>query len=299
MLEDQLDSIAEQFTKKVVFRVSPEYEKKLPAAIDSNFEEVKRFIEDQTKKDKMTVVTPETMDAAKNRCALLNRQIKAIEDQRKEVKKNWNAPYAVFEEKCKELVKIITEAKDNLWTQVTEAEAKEKNEKEVQYKAQYEEQLAPELLQYFPYEKIAKSSWLNKSKSKKDVTEEIRTVAEGIQCDLKFLFESCNDEAEKLFVLKNYAVRKSISLTMEDLKSYRKEIQAMSKEKEKGGKEHTQKETAPESPKNEPQREEEREEDVRTIDFRIYATDSQLFKLKNFLVENKIKYGRVPNKTEE
>lgn len=299
MLEDQSDSIAEQFTKKVVFRVSPEYEKKLPAAIDSNFEEVKRFIEDQTKKDKMTVVTPETMDAAKNRCALLNRQIKAIEDQRKEVKKNWNAPYAVFEEKCKELVKIITEAKDNLWTQVTEAEAKEKNEKEVQYKAQYEEQLAPELLQYFPYEKIAKSSWLNKSKSKKDVTEEIRTVAEGIQCDLKFLFESCNDEAEKLFVLKNYAVRKSISLTMEDLKSYRKEIQAMSKEKEKGGKEHTQKETAPESPKNEPQREEEREEDVRTIDFRIYATDSQLFKLKNFLVENKIKYGRVPNKTEE
>lgn len=299
MLEDQLDSISEQFTKKVAFRVSPEYEKKLPAAIDSNFEEVKRFIEDQTKKDKMTVVTPETMDAAKNRCALLNRQIKAIEDQRKEVKKNWNAPYAVFEEKCKELVKIITEAKDNLWTQVTEAEAKEKNEKEVQYKAQYEEQLAPELLQYFPYEKIAKSSWLNKSKSKKDVTEEIRTVAEGIQCDLKFLFESCNDEAEKLFVLKNYAVRKSISLTMEDLKSYRKEIQAMSKEKEKGGKEHTQKETAPESPKNEPQREEEREEDVRTIDFRIYATDSQLFKLKNFLVENKIKYGRVPNKTEE
>lgn len=299
MLEDQSDSIAEQFTKKIAFRVSSEYEKKLPAAIDSNFEEVKHFIEDQTKKDKMTIVTPETMDAAKNRCALLNRQIKAIEDQRKEVKKNWNAPYAVFEEKCKELVKIITEAKDNLWTQVTEAEAKEKNEKEVQYKAQYEEKLAPELLQYFPYEKIAKSSWLNKSKSKKDVTEEIRTVAEGIQCDLKFLFESCNDEVEKLFVLKNYAVRKSISLTMEDLKSYRKEIQAMSKEKEKGGKEHTQKETVPESPKNEPQREEEREEDARTIDFRIYATDSQLFKLKNFLVENKIKYGRVPNKTEE
>lgn len=43
--------------------------------------------------------------------------------------KNWNAPYAVFEEKCKELVKIITEAKDNLWTQVTEAEAKEKMKK--------------------------------------------------------------------------------------------------------------------------------------------------------------------------
>lgn len=299
MLEDQSGSIAEQFTKKIAFRVSSEYEKKLPAAIDSNFEEVKHFIEDQTKKDKMTIVTPETMDAAKNRCALLNRQIKAIEDQRKEVKKNWNAPYAVFEEKCKELVKIITEAKDNLWAQVTEAEAKEKKEKEVQYKAQYEEQLAPELLQYFPYEKIAKSSWLNASKSKKAVTEEIRTVAEGIQSDLQFLFESCNDAVEKLFVLKNYAVRKSISLTMEDLKSYRKEIQAMSKEKEKGVKEQPPKETAPESPKNESQMEEEREEDVRTIDFRIYATDSQLFKLKNFLVENKIKYGRVPNKTEE
>lgn len=299
MLEDQSDSIAEQFTKKIAFRVSSEYEKKLPAAIDSNFEEVKRFIEDQTKKDKMTVVTPETMDAAKDRCALLNRQIKAIEDQRKEVKKNWNVPCAVFEEKCKELVKLITEAKDNLWAQVTEAEAKEKKEKEVQYKAQYEEQLAPELLQYFPYEKIAKSSWLNASKSKKAVTEEIRTVAEGIQSDLQFLFESCNDAVEKLFVLKNYAVRKSISLTMEDLKSYRKEIQAMSKEKEKGVKEQPPKETAPESPKNEYQREEEREEDVRTIDFRIYATDSQLFKLKNFLVENKIKYGRVPNKTEE
>ena len=73
----------------------------------------------------------------------------------------------------------------------------------------------------------------------------------------------------------------------------------MSKEKEKGVKEQPPKETAPESPKNESQMEEEREEDVRTIDFRIYATDSQLFKLKNFLVENKIKYGRVPNKTEE
>lgn len=46
----------------------------------------------------------------------------------KEVKKT-GMLLMLFRGKCKELVKIITEAKDNLWTQVTEAEAKEKMKK--------------------------------------------------------------------------------------------------------------------------------------------------------------------------
>ena len=97
------EDFSEHLNKKIAFMVEDEYSKSLPTTINSNYEEVKKFIISQTNKDRNTIVTEETIDIAKERCAILNKQIKAIEEQRKEVKKTWNEPYIAFENKCKEL----------------------------------------------------------------------------------------------------------------------------------------------------------------------------------------------------
>lgn len=269
------EDFSEHLNKKIAFMVEDEYSKSLPTTINSNYEEVKKFIISQTNKDRNTIVTEETIDIAKERCAILNKQIKAIEEQRKEVKKTWNEPYIAFENKCKELIKIITAAKDNLWIQVTEAENKEKNEKREKYKNLYNSVMREDILHYFPFEAIEDTSWLNKGKSYKVVSEEINSLCSRIMSEVVFLEENCKNPAEIVFCMNSYKKSRMVTATLSELKLYREEVSLKEKKKKE-------------------EIEQKSEQEEYTVDFRIIATSDQIQKLKEFLAQNHIKYGRVP-----
>ena len=79
----------------------------LPEIIENNGEEVKAWLTEKMEHYSGIVVTPDTIHAAKDDKASLNEFRTALETRRKEVKRDYLAPYQRFEEKYKEILALI------------------------------------------------------------------------------------------------------------------------------------------------------------------------------------------------
>ena len=168
---------AEQANEKqaLEFVVDESFIKRLPEII-SNLEAIKGAIIERTEADRnLVLVTDEDFDKARKRCAELNKIVSQIDEERKRVKREYVKPYEEFDKKIKETTAVITEAKDNLWGQITAAENAAKERKEEEYKAYYAEKGAF-AAEYRPWEQIFNKSWLNKGYTAEKVCKEIDDI---------------------------------------------------------------------------------------------------------------------------
>ena len=154
---------------------------KSPEVIDFNFEELKEEITNKSALYKNMVYTDETIKDAKSDRALLNKFKTALEDKRKEVKKQCLEPYNQFEKQIKELVAIIDEPVKLIGDQITEFEDREKAEKHEQIielfnKAGFQS--------FVTLEQIYDPKWLNKSVSLKSIEEELTNTVYRIGHDV-------------------------------------------------------------------------------------------------------------------
>ena len=100
-----------------------------PAVIEYNHEELKSELSEQLQKYKNIVVTEDSIKEFKADKANLNRLKTALEDKRKEVKKQCLQPYENFEKNIKELIALIEEPIKVIDSQLKEIESKKKEEK--------------------------------------------------------------------------------------------------------------------------------------------------------------------------
>ena len=154
---------------------------KSPEVIDFNFEELKEEITNKSALYKNMVYTDETIKDAKSDRTLLNKFKTALEDKRKEVKKQCLEPYNQFEKQIKELVAIIDEPVKLIGEQITEFEDREKAEKHEQIielfnKAGFQS--------FVTLEQIYDPKWLNKSVSLKSIEEELTNTVYRIGHDV-------------------------------------------------------------------------------------------------------------------
>ena len=154
---------------------------KSPEVIDFNFEELKEEITNKSALYKNMVYTDETIKDAKSDRALLNKFKTALEDKRKEVKKQCLEPYNQFEKQIKELVAIIDEPVKLIGEQIAEFEDREKAEKHEQIielfnKAGFQS--------FVTLEQIYDPKWLNKSVSLKSIEEELTNTVYRIGHDV-------------------------------------------------------------------------------------------------------------------
>lgn len=154
---------------------------KSPEVIDFNFEELKEEITNKSALYKNMVYTDETIKDAKSDRALLNKFKTALEDKRKEVKKQCLEPYNQFEKQIKELVAIIDEPVKLIGDQITEFEDREKAEKHEQIielfnKAGFQS--------FVTLEQIYDPKWLNKSVSLKSIEEELTNTVYRVGHDV-------------------------------------------------------------------------------------------------------------------
>lgn len=154
---------------------------KSPEVIDFNFKELKEEITNKSALYKNMVYTDETIKDAKSDRALLNKFKTALEDKRKEVKKQCLEPYNQFEKQIKELVAIIDEPVKLIGDQITEFEDREKAEKHEQIielfnKAGFQS--------FVTLEQIYDPKWLNKSVSLKSIEEELTNTVYRIGHDV-------------------------------------------------------------------------------------------------------------------
>lgn len=155
-----------------------------PKLIEFNFEELKAEITAKASLYKNMVYTDDSIKEAKEDRAKLNKFITALEDKRKEVKKQCLQPYEAFEAQMKELVAIVNEPVKLIDEQVKGYENKQKEEKLEQIKEYWEATEHPEWLQC---KQIFDPKWLNASFSIKKVQEAISERLAQIAADVKTL----------------------------------------------------------------------------------------------------------------
>ncbi|MBP0973179.1 MAG: DUF1351 domain-containing protein [Oscillospiraceae bacterium] len=147
----------------------------LPEIIENNGEEVKAWLAEVMQKYDGLVVTPESIRSAKDDKAKLNKLRTALEERRKEVKRDYLAPYMAFEEKYKELLALIDKPISSIDMQIKALDEQEQNEKYTRLKAYFDDCMASSL--NVPvnviFDRILNPKWKNKTMKEDALRQEI------------------------------------------------------------------------------------------------------------------------------
>lgn len=269
------------------FIVNGDFVKALPQIL-SNLEEVKTWAITATAQDRRTIVTEETIDTAKARCADINRVVKAIDEKRKSVKGEYIKPYELFDRACKEVISELNESKDALWSQVQSFEEQRKAEKEAKLKTYWEEQIG-EYGRYRTWEKICDSKWLAKTKKLDVCQKEIDAIVARIKTDVAAI-KALNSEFEvALLATYSWADIGQVLQYKADLEAEKAAQKAKTDEKQPLARENTENGT----PEQEPVQNDTTEQLI-DIEFRVVCTVTQLKALGEYMRNNGIKYGKIP-----
>lgn len=158
--------------------------------IESNLDAVKASIESYIKDYENYAVSEDTVKDSKQLVSDLRKQQKALDDERKQIKKDWNAPFTEWEKKAKDVIALYDKPILLINDQLLKFEEDRKSKKRADIRVAYVEVVAAidmnnELEDYCPIEKIYDSKWENASVSMKSIKEEIQQKLEavGMQID--------------------------------------------------------------------------------------------------------------------
>lgn len=264
-----------------------------PVPVDFNYQELKKEIAEKTLPYKGLIVTEDAIPVAKTDLANLRKLEKAIDDRRKAVKKEFNAPYMEFEAKIKDILSDIQEAEANIDSQVKAFEQKEQDAKFAKIK-QFFELTFHDFINDVRFETVYNPKWINKGCKMADIEEEIASSANRLYADIE--------------VVKGLKSSHEISLLNtlfhtldlgEALKQHN--ILVALEERQKAEEQTKQEQVVAQEDKTDPAPSQEPTEQfvvdtpkpLQVIDFRVWVNDEQKAALRNFLVSNGIKYGSV------
>jgi len=292
----------------------------VPQSVGFNFEQLKTELEQNLEKYQKLVVTEDSTKEAKADRAKLNALKTTIDDKRKEIKKEWNVPYIEFENKIKELTGMIDKPIGEIDKQLSVYEKKKKDEKQAEIKKIYDANIG-DLEALIDYDKIHVPKWLNASEKMTSVKKELLDKIETIRNDIKVI-QDLEMECEQQ-MLDKYLERFSLSDAMAEKTRWeehlvkvaeferQQKIKEQQRKSQKAAFERAQAsavdaetsdiipgqmniiDAAELSAEKETVIEAEYTQQLQQLDFRVFVTPEQKKLLKAFLVENKIKYGKV------
>lgn len=269
------------------FQITTDLSTALPRAIEFNFEEQKAWLEERLAHYNGLVVTEDTIKEGKDDRAKLNKLKTAIDTRRKEIKKEWNAPFVEFETKVKELISLIDQPINAIDAQLIEYETKRKNEKSEEIVKIYEKSVPEELRDIIPLGKIFSPQWLNSAVTIKKIEKELAVIFKRVNADMMVL-DTVEDEY-KAAVRETYIRTLDIEKAMNQRKSLQ-EAAAAFRQREQSAADITptpQPEIQPEA-KNEAYTDE-----IHLLRLEFQLTKDQAAKLKAFLVENDITHRKI------
>ena len=154
-----------------------------PVPVTFNYQELKKEIAERTLPYKGLIVTEDAIPTAKADLAKLRKLEKAIDDRRKDVKKEYNAPYMEFEANVKDILSDIQEAIGNIDSQVKGFEKQAEDEKLAQIKRFFGLAFG-ELAEEVRFETIYNPKWLNKGYKMPEIEDEIAAAANKLHADI-------------------------------------------------------------------------------------------------------------------
>lgn len=151
--------------------------------IEWNSEEIRKQVQMMMSAYTDVVYTEDTMKAAKDDRATLNKFKKVIEDRRKEVKKKCMEPYEQFEKEVKEITALIDKPIVMIDSQIKEYEEKQKAEKKAQIQAAYDESIG-DFGNDLPFERVFDTRYLNATFSLSKAMSEVIEKIEKFKTDI-------------------------------------------------------------------------------------------------------------------
>lgn len=202
-----------------------------------NHEEIKKEVAEKVQYYKNLVYTDDQIPDAKKERATLNKFVRALEDKRKEIKKQCLAPYEEFERQMKEIIEVVNEPIRMIDSQVKAYEQQKRDDKANKIKEIFAE------IGFQPFvklEAIFRNEWLNASVSLKKIREEMTSIMYQIGNDItainalpEFSFESMEVYRKTLDVSK--AIQEGQRLA--DIQKRKAEYEAKRKAEEEAKKE--------------------------------------------------------------
>lgn len=245
-----------------------------------NNEELKAEIAEKMQEYKTLAFTEETIKEAKADRAKLNKLRTGFEEERKRIKKLCVAPYEKFEQQVKEVVALIDEPIKLIDRQIKEVE----EQKKIRKRKEIEELFAGIGFQQFvSLDDIFDEKWLNASvpmsrieEQMKDRMYQIGEAVATIHNLPEFSFEAMETYKKTLDLTKAIQEGKRLS----DMQK-RKAAAAQREERK------------PDPAAAPGQQEEKKDPELFQMDFRVWGTREQIMGLRQYLIDNKIKFGKV------
>lgn len=133
-------------------------------------------------------VTEDNIKESKKILATVNKSVKALEDKRKEIKKEILKPYAEFEQQVKEIVNIVKQADEVARNQVRDLEEQQREIKREEIKELWNKRLLQyDLAKIMTFEDFITNKHLNKTTTMKSIEEEMVEFLEKIERDIETL----------------------------------------------------------------------------------------------------------------
>ena len=150
--------------------------------INANFDEMKEALTEFVEPYTSLIVSEDGIKEAKADRARLRKIETSIDEYRKMVKRTYNEPMKVFEDKCKELTKILSDASTKIDLQVKAYEDRYRDEKLMELRLYFNEvNTNPE---YCSWEQIENPKWGNATYdfdlAKNDILSAVKETSEDI-----------------------------------------------------------------------------------------------------------------------
>lgn len=269
-----------------------------------NNEELKKEIAEKAAEYKKIAYTAEQSTEMKKDRAKLNALVTAFEDQRKLVKKFYNEPYTKFENQVKEVLEPAREAIGTIDKGLDEIEKKYRADRKAKMQEFYTAHVG-DLKDLVPFAKTVKEEYYKRAFTDKKLEQAYMDFFGRLREDMKALEELPERFRDK--ALLKYVESFSLSDALREGKRLEELEKAMEErrkkqEAEKAGREAAKRQESvrPECPVQQPVNVSEPapvkakpEEPLMSLDFRAWGTKAQLMGLRQYMIDNNIKFGKV------
>lgn len=275
----------------------------------ANFDEVLTAVRELAAPYQGMIVTGETMRNAAGDRARLRKLRDRLDAQRKAVKSACLAPAEAFAKGIAPALQEIDRAVENIDSQIKALEENQRAEKFTALESFFESLLTAELEPYVSFERIRKAhpKWANKgctvTEAENDIRLDLTNIQRGISALRGYpaqyqaaLLEAFSSRYDLGDVVEKYARLKEIEAQEAKREEIRKAQEALRRAQDERRlrevEQHAEEENTAPAPAVEPVG--AVAEAARSYDFRVWATREQITALRSFLLDNGIRYGKVP-----
>lgn len=274
--------------------------------IQWNQEEVKSWVAARVQDYKTIAYTADQAKDMKRDRADLNKLKAAFEDERKRLKKVCMEPYNRFEQQVKEITALIDEPIQLIDSQLSEIEERRKQLKQKEIEELFE---TIGFQDFITLERIMDPKWLNATVFLNKIEEQMKNLLFRVGTEVstinslpEFSFEALENYKKTLDLNMAIAEGKRLADIQKRKQQYEEEQKRIAEEK---ARQEAEKLTAKQqegdvivkeaAPVNETviAREEPVAADLIQLDFRVFGTREQIMALRNYMIENQIKFGKV------